>query len=181
VEASLAVNAARTAFKCSARHGTVMDDAMSCSPSMTVARLPQTWAGWRRAGIRARLRRFRLDIALAHGADPWSTPELMVRASRLSSLSERRTLAAGLLELVSVAEHKRRSSPYIDIRHHVVLEQRESLLALAERLGRPAPVNVAVVAEIAVLLCDPSSPVYEGGKRPQGLAVVTARCLQSLD
>jgi hypothetical protein len=29
-------------------------------------------------------------------------------------------------------------------------------LALAERLGQPAPVDVAVVAEIAVLLCDPS-------------------------
>jgi hypothetical protein len=105
----------------------------------------------------------------------------MVRASRLSSLSERQTLAAGLLELVSVAEHKRRSSPYIGIRHHVVLEQRDSLLALAERLRQPAPVDVAVVAQIAVLLTDPSSPVYQGGKRPQGLAAVTVRCLQALE
>lgn len=105
----------------------------------------------------------------------------MVRASRLSSLSERRKLAAGLLELVSISEQSRRSSRYIGIRHHVVLEARESLLALAERLGQPAPVDIAVVAQIAVLLSDPSSPVFQGGKRPQGLAAVTARCLQSLD
>jgi hypothetical protein len=147
----------------------------------TVARLPQNWAGRRRAGIRARLRRLQLDDALARGADPWSTAELMVRASRLSSLSERRTLAAGLLELVSIAERQRRSSPYVSVRHHVVLEQRDSFLALAERLGQPAPVDVAVVAQIALLLSDPSSPVYQGGQHPQRLAAVTARCLQSLE
>jgi hypothetical protein len=158
-----------------------MCDAMSLAPSMTIARLPQNWTGWRRAGIRARVRRFRLDTALAHGANPWSTPELLVRASRLSSLSERRTLAAGLIELVSIAEHQRRSSPYVAVRRDVVLEEREALLALAERLGQPAPVDVAVVAQIAVLLSDPSSPVFQGGTRPQGLAAVTARCLQSLD
>jgi hypothetical protein len=163
-------------------YGTVMCDAMSFAPAMTVARLPQNWMGWRRAGIRARMWRFRLDTALAHGANPWSTPELLIRASRLSSLSERRTLAAGLLELVSIAEHQRRSSsPYVAVRRDVVLEERESLLALAERLGQPAPVDVSVIAQIAVLLSDPSSPVFQGGKRPQGLAAVTARCLQSLD
>ena len=158
-----------------------MCDAMSPAPSMTVARLPRNWTGWWRAGIRARLRRRQLDDALARGADPWSTAELMVRASRLSSLTERRMLSAGLLELVSIAERQRRSGPHMGVRHQVVLEQRDSLLALAERLGQPAPVDVAVVAQIALLLSDPSSPVFQGGKRPQGLATVTARCLQSLD
>jgi hypothetical protein len=145
-----------------------------------VSRLPRSWTGRRRAGICARLRRSQLDGELAHGADPWSAADLMVRASRLSSLSERRKLAAGLSELVSLAEQQRTASPYIAVRHHVVLEQRESLLALAERLGQPAPVDVPVVAEVALLLSDPSSPVYQGGTDPQGLADVTVRCLKRL-
>jgi hypothetical protein len=146
-----------------------------------VSRLPRSWAGRRRAGIRARLRRFQLDDALAQGADPWSTAELMVRASRLSSLSERRKLAEGLLELVSLAEHRRRPSPYAPVRHRVVLEERESLLVLAERLGQPAPVDVAVVAQLALLLSHPASPAYQGGDPPQALAEVTIRCLQCLE
>jgi hypothetical protein len=151
------------------------------TPMAGVSRLPQSWAGRRRAGIRARLRRAQLDSSLAQGADPWSAAELLVRASRLGSLSERRTLAAGLLRLVSLAERRRRSSPYVGVRHRVVLDQRESLLALAERLREPAPVDVPVVAQIALLLSDPSSPVYEGGKNPRSLAEVTVRCIQRLE
>lgn len=154
---------------------------MSHGPSMPgVARLPRRWAARRRAGIRARLRRAQLDLALARGADPWSAAELMVRASRLGSLSERRRLADGLLTLVSLAEHQRRSSRYVGVRRQAVLEQRESLLALAARLAEPAPVDVPVVAQIAMLLSDPLSPVYEGGTNPQGLAEVTVRCMHCL-
>jgi hypothetical protein len=128
-----------------------------------------------------RLRRFQLDRALAQGVDPWSDAELMLRASRLGSLAERRRLAAGLVELVSVAEHQRRSSPYVSVRHKVVLEQREPLLALADRLGHPAPVAVPVVARIALLLSDPLSPVYQGGTHPHCLAETALRCLQALE
>jgi hypothetical protein len=146
-----------------------------------VSSVPRSWAGRRRVGIRARLRRFQLDVALAHGTDPWSAADLLVRASRLSSLSERQKLSAGLLQLVSLAERRRRSSPYIGVRHRLVLEQRESFVVLAERLGQPEPVDVLVVAQVAVLLSDPSSPVYQGGKPPQELAEVTTRCLERLD
>jgi hypothetical protein len=145
-----------------------------------VSRLPRSWTGRRRAGIRARLRRFELDRALAQGTDPWSAADLMLRASQLSSLSQRRKLAAGLTELVSLAEHQRRSSPFVGVRHQAVLEQREPLLALAERLGQPAPVDVPVVAQVTLLLTDPSSPAYQGGKHPRGLAEVTIRCLRGL-
>ena len=64
--------------------------------------------------------------------------------------------------------------------HRVVLEQRESLIALAERLFQPAPVKVAVVAQLALLLSDPSSPAYAGGRDPGSLAEVTTRCLHSV-
>ena len=104
----------------------------------------------------------------------------MVRASRLGSLSERRKVGAGLYELVAVARRQQRSSPFVEIRHRVVLEQRDSLIALAQRLLRPAPVEVAVVAQLALLLRDSSSPVYAGGRDPDGLAEVTGRCLASV-
>jgi hypothetical protein len=140
-------------------------------------------ASARRPTARSRhlLRRFQLDRALARGVNPWSDAELMLRASRLGSLAERRRLAVGLMELVSLAEHQRRSSPHFTVRQKVVIEQRELLLALADRLGEPAPVAVPVVARIALLLSDPSSPVYQGGSHPRGLAEVTVRCLQSLE
>lgn len=104
----------------------------------------------------------------------------MVRAARLGSLSERQKVASGLVALVALAEHQQPASRYLKVRHRVVLEQRESLLALAERLGRPAPVEVTVVAQLVVLLTDSSSPVFAGGKDPDGLAEATSRCLQSV-
>ena len=130
--------------------------------------------------MRACLRRPSLDVALSQGADPWSAGDLMERATQLGSLSERQRIASGLLALVALAEHQRPASPYLKVRHRAVLEQRESLLALAERLRQPAPVAVAVVAQLVVLLTDSSSPVFEGGEHPDGLAEVTSRCLQSV-
>ena len=66
--------------------------------------------GWRLARIRALVRRRRLDAALAHGADPWSAGELVVRAAQLGSLAERRKVAAGLISLLDLAAFQRRRS-----------------------------------------------------------------------
>jgi hypothetical protein len=156
-------------------------DAMSdAAPIAVISSLPLSMAGRWLVRVRARRRRAELDAALAQGADPWSTPELMVRASQLGSLSERRKIGAGLYALVAVARRRRRSSPLLEIRHRVVLEQRDSLVALAQRLVRPAPVEVAVVAQLALLLADSASPIYAGGRDPDGLAEVTGRCLASV-
>jgi hypothetical protein len=145
-----------------------------------IALLPRSVAGRRLVSIRAYRRRPQLDAALALGADPWSAPELMVRASRLGTLSERRKVAAGLHALVALAARRRRASSFVEVRHRVVLEQRESLIALAECLFQPAPVKVAVVAQLALLLSDSSSPVYAEGSDPGGLAEVTTRCLHDV-
>lgn len=142
-----------------------------------VGAVPSSVPGWRLARIRALVRRRRLDAALADGADPWSEGELVVRAAQLGSLAERRKVAAGLTSLVELAAYQRRGSPYVTVRHQLVLEQRESLLALAERLARFEPVDVAVVAQLELLLTDPTSPVYAGGGDPHRLAEVTSRCL----
>jgi hypothetical protein len=141
-----------------------------------ISLLPESVVGRCLVRIRARRRRSQLDAALAEGADPWSTPELMVRASQLGARSERRKVATGLYALLAVATGHQRASPFLTVRHRLVIEQREFLLGLAQRLFQPAPVDVAVVAQLVVLLWDSSSPVYVGGKDPGGLAEMIARC-----
>ena len=130
--------------------------------------------------IRACVRRPRLDASLAQGTDPWTAGELLLRAARLVSVAERRKVAAGLVTLVALAEHRLPPSSYLMVRHRVVLEERESLLSLAERLGRPAPFEVAVVAQLALLPSDASSPGYVGGRDPGRLAEIMARCVHSV-
>jgi hypothetical protein len=144
-----------------------------------IGALPRGAVSRRLTRIRAFRRRHRLDIALAHGADPWSTGELMVRAAQLGSLAERRKVAATLVSLVELAECQRRALPNVPVRQLVVLEQRDALLALAARLNRPEPVDVTVAAQLELLLSDSSSPVYSGGRDPDGLAKVTSRCLST--
>lgn len=143
--------------------------------------LPRDAVARRLARIRAGLRHPRLDLALAQGADPWSTGELMARAAQLASLSYRRKLAAGLIALVELAERRQPPSPYLSVRQEAVLAERGSLLALAERLGRPEPVEVTVAAQLSLLLSDPSSPVLAGGSDPGEVAEVTSRCLDRVD
>jgi hypothetical protein len=154
-----------------------------------VAQLPRHASTRQAVRLRARLRRRRLDDALAGGADPWSSPDLMLRASQLSSPAVRRETAATLEQLVGLAERNRpvmpRSqprafAPCLRIRCGVVLEHRDTLLALAARLREPAPVSVAVVATLAWLVRDESSPAYAGGNPPAGLADVVARCACAL-
>ena len=89
-------------------------------------------------------------------------------------------MAAGLAELVALATHQWPASPYRNIRHHVVLDQRDSLFAFADLLDQPAPLEIAVVARLALLLSERTSPVYVGGRDPDALPVVLAGCAQAL-
>ena len=148
---------------------------MSHGPTQAgIGALPRGEVGWRVARIRAALRRRRVDAALAQGADPWSAGVLAVRAVRLGSHTERRKLAAGLTALVDLAAFQQL------VRHQLVLEHEESLRALAERIGQLEPVDVAVVAQLELLLTDPGSPVYRRGSAPHRLAELTSRCLDSV-
>ena len=144
-----------------------------------IGALPRGVLGWRLARIRALARRRRLDAALARGADPWSAAELVVRAAQLASPAERRKVAVGLISLLDLAAFQRGRSSCLMVRHEVVLEHQDSLRALSERLAEPEPVDVAVVAQLELLLTDPASPVYAGGGDPRRLAEVTSRCLDS--
>ena len=142
-----------------------------------VPQLPRRRLGWWPARIAARLRRARLDAALAEGADPWAGGAVMVRAARLGSLGHRRLVALRLVHLVAAAERQVRPSPYLPVRHRRVLEHRAELLALAGRLARPAPVEIAVVARLTLLVTESDSPVYAGGADPRRLRHVVSRCL----
>jgi hypothetical protein len=154
---------------------------MSYEPTHAgIGALPRGGVGWRLARIRAALRRRRVDAALAQGADPWSDGVLMVRAARLGSYAERRQIAAGLTALLELAALQQRRSSNHMVRHQLVLEHQESLRTLAERLGQLEPVDVAVVAQLELLLTDPGSPVYRRGSDPHRHAEVTSRCLDSV-
>jgi hypothetical protein len=154
-----------------------------------VARCPRHFLGRQAVRLRAHLRRGRLNAALAAGADPWGSADLMLRASQLSSLPRRQEVAAALEQLVIFAEHNRAvlpSSqqrlfcPCLRIRCGVVLEQRDALLELAARLREPAPLSVAIVATLAWLAKHESSPVYVGGNPPVVLADTAAHCRLTL-
>lgn len=154
---------------------------MSSAPAMAAGLSPLPRGMSRRlARVRAAVRHRRLDIALAGGADPWSDGALLARAARLGSWAERRKVAAGIAQLVALATHRWPASSFRNVRHRAVLDQRQSLFALADRLAQPAPMEIAVVAQLALLVSDRKSPVYVGGRDPARLAEVTANCAQIL-
>ena len=126
--------------------------------------------------VRARLQRSRLDTALAIGTDPWSSPELMLRAAQLTRAPERHRIATDLRVLVECANARRPVSMSLQLRDRVVLESQDALLALADRLGGVEPVRAMVVAQLEWVLWDPHSPVFVGGAHPAVLAQLVERC-----
>jgi hypothetical protein len=113
--------------------------------------------------LRARLRRRELVEALARGADPWASPELMHCAVELTAMPARRTLAQGIDGLLRLAEHGAYAYPYVRLRRSAVLAERETLAELAHALLDPAPLEVRGVALLARLLGDPSGPLFDTG------------------
>jgi hypothetical protein len=127
--------------------------------------------------LRVHVRRGRLDAMLADGHDPWSSPELLRRGAQLSSLAERRKLAAGLEGLVTITQMGRSSAAYVRVRYGAVMDERDALAEIAARLRAPAPVDIQVLAAIAVLVWDGSSPVFVGGRPARGVAQTVRRCM----
>jgi hypothetical protein len=158
-----------------------------------VGRLPSRPLGRARARLRAWRHEPQIDAALAGGMDPWRSGELFVRAVQLNALEERRKLAAGLEELVTRAAFGRQgrpyrrlrrrqpASPYPTLRRRELLEQRDTLLVLAARIRRPAPVPVRVVARLMLLLCERSSPIFVGGRPVEELATTANACLDAFE
>ena len=135
----------------------------------------------RLAIFRSRMLSRRLDAEIARGDDPWGSPERLQRAQQLVQPAHRRRLADGVEALVIGADAQR-ESPHLTglVRESIVLRHRYQLLLLADRVRGVEPVDVRVVAELALLLRDRGSPVYAGGRRPSELSEVLARCAAHL-
>lgn len=101
----------------------------------------------------------------------------MRRAAELSSLSTRTRLAASLEALVDFAALQP-VSPFI--RSRVVLLHRQALLDFASRLRELPPVEVAVVARLAVLVWNQGSPAFQAGDPPSRFSEAIASCIHVL-
>jgi hypothetical protein len=132
-------------------------------------------------------RRDALDGLLIDGAPADSSPELALRALRLTRESNRLRLAAELEAIVSAADRGEHSRTVLDLRVDEVRAARGGLLELAARLY-DGPCGARGVAMTRRLLRDPKSPLYEpAGSDPLGQAARTAMlaleqssCLESV-
>jgi hypothetical protein len=111
--------------------------------------------------IRALVHRGRLDGMLADGADPASSAELALRASRLTRRGYRRALADSFDEAVSIAEGRElRLSAVPPLARREVRAARAALLELSRALRSERHVSPAGVALAQRLLTDGSGPLY---------------------
>jgi hypothetical protein len=111
---------------------------------------------WQR--VSARLRFATLDEALAAGAEPEERPALALRAERLLAPRMRHALARSLRMGVALAQRPL-SVPRTSGGPHVAAAADE-LLALADHLDGPGPVDVRGVALVCVLLTDGAGPLH---------------------
>jgi hypothetical protein len=121
---------------------------------------------WTRAV--AYLRFASLDEALADGAPPESGSALALRAQRLIAPGMRRRLAHAVRFYVNEARRRRAplrapwpaAPPPLPASGPHVAGAAEELLALADVLEGPGPVEVRGVAMVSVLLTDGASPLH---------------------
>jgi len=150
------------------------------TPMTGVAALPRGWLARARLRLHVRLLAPGLDERLADGEDPWSSPELAERAGQITAWEYRKTVADAVEALVETAEGSRRAPPAVRLRAMAILEQREALRALAQRLRRPEPVDVGVVARLSLLVRDPGSPAFAGGRPVESLRETVELCAPAL-
>jgi hypothetical protein len=130
---------------------------------------------WER--VTARLRFATLDEALASGAEPEHRPALALRARRLMSARMRHRLAHSLRMSVALAQRPL-SVPRTSGGPHIAAAADE-LLALADHLEGPWPVDVRGVALVCVLLTDGAGPLHRnhGASRLVAAARAAAEAL----
>jgi hypothetical protein len=127
--------------------------------------------------MRTRWGRDRLDDELAAGADPASSPELMLRAAQLQSRAIRSRLANAIVETLGRAHEPNLGRFTVAGRQHhaEIREYAHNLRALVARLRDDQPINVQGAAMTARLVNDGKSPLYRNGGQSLGSAVLSAR------
>jgi hypothetical protein len=114
---------------------------------------------------------WRLDEALASGADPDRDPLIAARAQQLLSARTRRRLAESLRSAVERATFPGPQSGAAPLASAAVRADSGLLLALAARLDSDDPVEACGVARAQLLVTDGASELYAPG---EGLPLQTA-------
>jgi hypothetical protein len=112
--------------------------------------------------MRVRWRRWKLTRELAAGADPDACAELTIVARDLIGAPMRQRLADAIDHVLTVASRPR--SPWttkVALNRREILNARDDLAALAERLCDGAPTPVQGMAIAVLLLEDGRSPIYD--------------------
>jgi hypothetical protein len=116
-----------------------------------------------RLRLRVLLHRSGIDRKLAAGTMPAAAPELLLRSCQLTRRQERRCLSRCLEKIVEEAEGVTQPSPFslaIPIHREAVSIWRDSMLAIARRLDRQAPVAAAGMARLRLFLTDGAGPLF---------------------
>jgi hypothetical protein len=142
------------------------------------ARYIEPYTVRRRDRLRARLSIWKLDLALARGASPDSSPALSLRANQLIGRNLRRRLAQELRELPTQAARPHcRLDAGVPICRQGVLRAVGLLEELAARLEGREPVDARGVAQVRALLTNADSPLFD----PTGVEAFVRALRATLD
>jgi hypothetical protein len=148
----------------------VAPDAMAPLPRRALAR--------RDLSVRAWLHEEQLDRALADGAGPWESSELLPRAAQLTSHERGDELAESIDALIELAARAVRLPATVPIARRAVLAEHDGLSEVAVRLRQPGPLGVAGVASVSRML----QVTLRSAGAPAGgrLHDAVVRCLEQL-
>ena len=149
--------------------------------AVNVAALPTRSAGslWLRARVWWHWPA--LTRELAGGGDPDASAELNVVARQLIGARAQQRLADTLDRVIAAASRRSRPpSSKAPLNRHEILDARDELTALAERLreGTPAPVQGVAIATL--LVHDGASPLY-GRRAAQDVSSLAREARDRLD
>jgi len=139
----------------------------------------------RSASLALRMRvaagRGRLTRALAQGADPGSSAELMLRAAQLTSYRRSQELARTLQSTIREAQNPHRPAPVVAIDRNAVLGAEDAIEAVIARLGDAEPVQPQGVAIAEQMITNGAeSPLYSSDD-PEALRRRVLVALEALD
>ena len=130
--------------------------------------------------VRARVRGFELDRALAAGVDPVSTPALAARAEMLQTRRVREALASTIY--LTLKDSRSGTPPFsmrVPVARDAVRRSRGELLELAAELREASAPSVQGIAKASLLARDGTGPLYYE-REPGALRAAVLRARDSL-
>jgi hypothetical protein len=126
-------------------------------------------SGW---GLRRQVRRsrFQLDLALAGGAEPAQSPDLMLRAVQLMEMKGRKQIVKSIDRLVRLVDQGSKkqirvtddgNSVRAPLRREKIWAARPLLVELSERVGAAGAESLQGVAMASVLINDGGGPLFD--------------------